>query len=97
MLEEGATTCMEVWGKEQKFNTSLCHPWASAPIPVLIEDIIGLTPSLPGWKEIDFHPNIPWVLEHLNIEIEVKTGKIKVLHDNKETKVEGPEGIKINT
>lgn len=40
MVREGATTCFEAWGKDQKWNTSLCHPWASAPISVLIEDIL---------------------------------------------------------
>ena len=40
MISEGATTCFEAWGKEQKWNTSLCHPWASAPIIVLAEDIL---------------------------------------------------------
>lgn len=39
MLKEGATTCFEAWGKEQKWNTSLCHPWASAPVIVLTEDL----------------------------------------------------------
>jgi len=43
MIREGATTCFEAWGKAQKWNTSLCHPWAGAPIPVLIEDLIGLS------------------------------------------------------
>lgn len=38
MLKEGATACFEAWGKEQKDNTSLCHPWASAPIIILTED-----------------------------------------------------------
>lgn len=38
MLSEGATACFEAWGKDQKENTSLCHPWASAPIIVLCED-----------------------------------------------------------
>ena len=41
MVKEGASTCYEAWGKEQKWNTSLCHPWASAPISVLIEGILG--------------------------------------------------------
>lgn len=41
MLREGATTCFEAWGKEQKWNTSLCHPWASAPIILLNEDFKG--------------------------------------------------------
>jgi len=45
MLREGATTCFESWGKEQKGNTSLCHPWASAPIIVLLEDVLNLPPA----------------------------------------------------
>lgn len=40
MLSEGATTCFEAWGKEQKYNTSLCHPWAASPIIILKEDIL---------------------------------------------------------
>jgi len=39
MIKEGATTCFEAWGKDQKWNTSLCHPWASAPIIVIFEDL----------------------------------------------------------
>lgn len=41
MVREGGTACFEAWGKEQKWNTSLCHPWSSGPIPVLAE-ICGL-------------------------------------------------------
>ena len=32
MLKEGATVCFEAWGKEQKWNTSLFHPWMSYPV-----------------------------------------------------------------
>ena len=42
MIREGATTCFEAWGKDQKWNTSLCHPWGSAPILLVLEDIAGL-------------------------------------------------------
>ena len=45
MISEGATTCYEAWGKEQKWNTSLCHPWASSPVIALIEDIAGIAPT----------------------------------------------------
>ena len=41
MLQEGATSCFEAWGKDQKWNTSLCHPWASGPISILFEDLLG--------------------------------------------------------
>ena len=40
MLREGATNCFEAWGKDQKWNTSLCHPWASAPIPIFFSTMI---------------------------------------------------------
>ncbi|MBQ8209290.1 MAG: family 78 glycoside hydrolase catalytic domain [Clostridia bacterium] len=40
MVNEGATACFEAWGKEKKWNTSLCHPWASAPIIIIKEEII---------------------------------------------------------
>ncbi len=37
MLEEGATTTYEAWGKEQKKNTSLFHPWSTCPIIILYD------------------------------------------------------------
>lgn len=40
MVNEGATACFEAWGKEKKRNTSLCHPWASAPIIIITEQIL---------------------------------------------------------
>lgn len=43
MIRDGATTCMEAWGKDKKSNTSFCHPWASAPIPILIEELLGVS------------------------------------------------------
>ena len=42
MLEEGATSCFEAWGKEQKHNTSLCHPWASTPIILLSTNCVSM-------------------------------------------------------
>lgn len=43
MVREGGTTCFEAWGKDKKDNASLCHPWASAPIVVLIEELMGVS------------------------------------------------------
>ncbi len=39
MLSEGATTTFEAWGKEQKKNTSLFHPWATAPLIVFSDNV----------------------------------------------------------
>lgn len=55
MVREGATTCFEAWGKDQKWNTSLCHPWASAPISVLAEDVL---PALPQYGRIVYKKKI---------------------------------------
>ena len=38
MIQEGATTTFEAWGKDQKWNTSLFHPWATAPLIVFAKD-----------------------------------------------------------
>ena len=39
MLSEGATTTYEAWGKDQKKNTSLFHPWATAPLIIFAEGV----------------------------------------------------------
>lgn len=39
MLSEGATTTFEAWGKDQKKNTSLFHPWATAPAIIFAEGV----------------------------------------------------------
>lgn len=87
MLKEGATTCFEAWGKDQKWNTSLCHPWASAPVPVLIEDIAGIKPGKPGWEEIRFEPHIPAGLEHLSLEFNTARGRIRLEHRDGKTEL----------
>ena len=39
MLSEGATATYEAWGRDQKWNTSLFHPWATAPLVVFADDV----------------------------------------------------------
>ena len=95
MVKEGATTCFEAWGKDQKWNTSLCHPWASAPIPVIIEDILGLTPAKPGWKEINLNPHIPSTLENISVEIDTVCGRIIYRYTEGRVSIQVPEGIKV--
>lgn len=45
MLREGASASFEAWGRDQKWNTSLCHGWSSGFIPLFIEEIAGLHPD----------------------------------------------------
>ena len=39
MLREGATTTFEAWGKDEKSNCSLFHPWATAPIIIYAKGV----------------------------------------------------------
>ena len=39
MISEGATMTYEAWGKDQKWNTSLCHPWAVAPLIIFADGV----------------------------------------------------------
>lgn len=78
MLKQGATTCFEVWDKEYKWNTSLCHPWASAPIPVLVENILGISPSKPGWDGFEASPQELDRLGKFDLTIHVNGYRIKV-------------------
>ena len=39
MISEDATLTFEAWGKEQKWNTSLCHPWAVAPLIIFTDEV----------------------------------------------------------
>lgn len=59
MVREGATTCWEAWGADQKWNTSLCHAWACAPIPVLAEDVAGIVPDPSAEGGFRFEPHVP--------------------------------------
>lgn len=93
MVKEGATTCFEAWSKDLKWNTSLCHPWASAPIPLLIEEIIGIKPAAAGWKEVSFNPHIPDTLDWLQISFEVPAGTIRFEHKLRHSKLTLPEGV----
>lgn len=75
MVREGGTACFEAWGKDKKWNTSLCHPWASAPVSVLIEDILGVSPKTPGFGEVDVRPHIPKSVERLEMRIPLVGGR----------------------
>jgi len=83
MLKQGATTCFEVWDKDYKWNTSLCHPWASAPIPLLIEDFLGIEPLKPGWDGFRSNSQCTEKLGDFECIFHVNGYRIKVIEDGK--------------
>ena len=84
MLREGATSCWEAWGKDQKWNTSFCHPWASAPIIVMIEDLAGITAAEPGFAKIGFEPRMPEWLGDIEMNFATVRGVIAASRRNGE-------------
>ncbi|MTI62140.1 MAG: alpha-L-rhamnosidase [Firmicutes bacterium] len=90
MIKEGASTCFEVWGKEQKWNTSLCHPWASAPVIVIIEDLIGLKLSWADRQKIEFEPHISDEVKKINFKIKTDSGEIEFEYKNGRHKAKFP-------
>ena len=83
MLKAGATTCMEAWGPDQKWNTSWCHPWSSAPISMIATELMGLTPALPGWRRIRFGPQPPAELEWAEATITTPCGPASARFDQR--------------
>lgn len=69
MLREGATSCFEAWGKGQKFNTSLCHPWASGPISLIIEHLAGFHPDPEAEEGYRFEPNFLSELQEFSLRL----------------------------
>ncbi|KRF10251.1 hypothetical protein ASG89_01580 [Paenibacillus sp. Soil766] len=80
MLREGATTD-EAWGKEQKWNTSLCHAWASSPIPVLIEEIFGLTLVSEECKSYVCERKLPSGLKPFELQLTLPAGRLMLSYD----------------
>ena len=81
MLRSGATTCMEAWGPDQKWNTSWCHPWSSSPIYFFVERIMGLKSKEPGMKRFSISPVIPDDIDFIEISIPTPSGFIDLKYE----------------
>jgi hypothetical protein len=77
MLAAGATTCMEAWDPDLKWNTSWCHPWSSAPVHMIAHELIGLRPGSPGWESIEFAPQPPLDLDSAELRITTPKGAVE--------------------
>lgn len=99
MLSEGATCCMEAWGKDQKANTSWCHPWSSSPIYFVKGEIMGIKSTAPGMKKIEIAPCIPDDIDNMHIDFPVPCGRIDARFERCGNKilytVSAPDNIEI--
>ncbi|MCD7832458.1 MAG: rhamnosidase, partial [Lachnospiraceae bacterium] len=90
MVREGASASFEAWGKDQKWNTSLCHGWSSGFLSLFLEEIAGLHPDPaapegyrfepPGIADCpDFELNVPWRGSALHIVKEKPESRARIL------------------
>lgn len=84
MLKHGATTCMEAWGPDQKWNTSWLHPWSSSPIYLIAEYVMGLSPGEPGWRRIRVAPAAISNLPDMTLRVPLPQGEITATYTAKE-------------
>lgn len=83
MISEGATTLFEAWGKEQKWNTSLCQPWGAYPVTFYTHNIMGIKPH-PGMKSFTISPSVDDSLDFAEIELPIPDGWIKAAFKREE-------------
>lgn len=74
MLRSGASTCMEAWGPDQKWNTSWCHPWSSSPIYFYTSEIMGIKRTSPGKLSFKISPKLDGRLDFAKITLPLPDG-----------------------
>jgi hypothetical protein len=99
MISEDATTIFEAWGKEQKWNTSLCHPWGAYPTYFYVTEIMGIKPDKAGFTSFKVQPYIPDDLDWAELQMPIPTGIINASFKRTEKgidyKISVPEGVEI--
>lgn len=96
MLRAGATTCLEVWSPDQKSNMSWCHPWATSPIYLIAEHVLGLTPAAPGWEAVRFAPAKIAGLPAMTLTVPHPLGSMTVNYDpDSGYQLTVPEGVPV--
>jgi len=99
MVKEGATTCMEAWGAEQKWNTSWCHPWSSSPVYFYVSEIMGIKCGEPGMKTVKISPKIGKGPDGMRVRVPLPQGFLTASFERKENEavytVSAPEGVDV--
>lgn len=103
-LEYGATTFFEVfrpsWNQALGFNdappnnqcgyTSFCHPWGGGVVNWLSEEMVGIKPALPGFREFEVMPHplmgidqfsgtVPTPRGPIHVKVDVDLGNFEVV------------------
>jgi len=81
MLKSGATTSMEAWAPELKWNTSWCHPAGGTPIWLIVERLMGLRPAEPGFRTLRVSPQLPEDLDWIELRFPTAAGTVEARYE----------------
>ena len=99
MLRAGATTCMEAWGPDQKWNTSWCHPWSSSPIYFYVERLMGIRSKEPGMTKFVISPRVSDDIDFIELSFPTPSGFIELKYEKRKSgkyvEFKAPEGVTV--
>jgi alpha-L-rhamnosidase len=81
MLNAGATSCWECWGlflnnSKPPIILSASHGWGSGFLSFLVEYVLGITITRPGFKSVDIKPSL--IVKDMSAHIFTPAGKLKI-------------------
>ena len=93
-LDDGATTFYEMWTIT---NESRCHAWSASPVYHLMQTVLGVKPTGPGWQSVRIAP-VPEQLEFARGVVPTPHGPLRVEwekggEDQLVVRIEVPEGL----
>ena len=95
MIECGTTITWEAWDQHYKPNQDWNHAWGAAPTNLLPTYVLGVSPRVPGWSEIEIRP-ATGALAWCEGRVPTPRGPVEVRCDRKpffRLKVSLPEGV----
>lgn len=96
MLRSGATTTMEAWAPELKWNTSWCHPAGGTPVWLVLDRLMGLRPAAPGFRALRVTPQFPEDLQWIEVRFPTASGTVEARYEKgKNYRVTVPEGMRV--
>ena len=72
MLKSGLTLTAEYWEK----NNSMAHPWGSSAANIIVEHLLGLKPTSPGWKTYTY--KVSPLLKDVQFKLKTPSGIINI-------------------
>ncbi len=85
MIRSGATTCMEAWAPELKWNTSWCHPAGGTPVWLVVDRLMGLRPAEPGFRTLRAAPQLPQDLKWVEVRFPTVSGAVEARYEKGKT------------